>query len=255
MAQNPLVDPAPFFLEGGPVGVLLIHGFTGSPPEMRLVGDALHQFGLTVSGPRLPGHGTRLEDMNRCRWTEWIDHATLALTQLQSGCDIVFVGGLSMGALLALNLAAHHSEIAGVILYSTAIFIRNPLSCLIPLAKYLIPQVPKSKNGGYHDPQGRPQVWSYDAYPIPAAHELLKLTSDVKRLLPRVTSPLLIIHSTDDQTIHPGSARFVYDRAGSSDKELLILHDSGHVVTVDAEWQQVAEKTHRFIVDRLPGSV
>jgi carboxylesterase len=255
MVENPHLNPDSFFLAGGRVGVLLIHGFTGSPPEMRLVGDYLHQRGLTVSGPRLPGHGARLENMNRYRWADWTDHTALALANLQDRCETVFVAGLSMGALLALYLAVHHPQIAGVMLYAPAIFVRNPLSLLIPLAKYVVSHVPKSKHSGYHDPGAQSRVWSYDSYPLPAAHELLKLTSNVKRLLPQVTHPLLIIYSSDDETVHPDGAQFVYERVGSTDKDLLALHDSGHVITVDAEWQQVAEKTYCFISDHLPGSV
>jgi carboxylesterase len=255
MVQNPHLNPVSFFLEGGRVDVLLIHGFTGSPPEMRLVGDYLHQRGLTVSGPRLPGHGTKLEDMNRCRWADWTDHTASALAELQDGCDILFVGGLSMGALLALHLAARRPEIAGVMLYAPAIFVRHRFRSLIPLAKYVTSHMPKSKHSDYHDPEAQSRVWSYDDYPVRAAHELLKLTSSVKRLLPQVTQPLLIIHSSDDQTAHPDSAQFVYERVGSTDKDLLMLHDSGHVITVDAEWQQVAEKSYRFIKDHLPGPV
>ena len=86
MTRHPHLDPAPFFLEGGPVGVLLVHGFTGSPPEMRLIGDHLHQRGFTVSGPLLPGHGTTVEDMNRCRWTDWTDHVEQSLADLQARC-------------------------------------------------------------------------------------------------------------------------------------------------------------------------
>ncbi len=116
MTRHSHLDPSPFFLEGGSIGVLLIHGFTGSPPEMRLVGDYLHQRGFTVSGPLLPGHGTTVEDMNRCQWTDWTNHVEKALADLQARCETVFVGGLSMGSLLTLYLAAHHPELHGAIL-------------------------------------------------------------------------------------------------------------------------------------------
>ncbi len=252
MTRHPHLDPSPFFLEGGPVGVLLIHGFTGSPPEMRLIGDYLHRQGFTVSGPLLPGHGATVEEMNRCRWTDWTGHAEQALAELKDRCETVFVGGLSMGSLLTLYLAAHHPELPGAVLYSPAVIVADRLIYLTPFLKYLIPTRPKSDDSDLTDPQAQLRLWSYEENPVFAAHELLKLLLRVRRLLPRVTCPLLILHSTRDQAIHPRSAAYTYQRAGSKDKELVTLHNSGHCITVDTEWEFVAERTYHFIVDHLP---
>ena len=84
-------------------------------------------------------------------------------------------------------------------------------------------------------------------YPVAAAHELLKLSLEVRRQLSRITCPLLIIHSTGDRSIHPDSARRTFARAGSADKQLLTLHESGHGITTDREWEFVAAKTYDFI--------
>jgi carboxylesterase len=246
MAQSTTVKPSPFFMEGGPVGVLLIHGFTGSPPEMRRVGDYLARRGLTVSGPCLPGHGTTPEDLNRRRWSEWTAHVEGALVELQARCQTVFVAGLSMGALLALYLAAGHPELAGAAAYSPALLLADRRSLLAPLLKRLIRQAPKGDDD-LTDPAARAHIWSYTAWPAAAVHELNQLRGEVKRRLPRVTCPLLVIYSTRDQSIHPHSARTTYQRAGSADKELVALHNSGHVITVDSEWQAVADKTYQFI--------
>ncbi len=94
-------EPAPFFLDGGPTGILLIHGFTGSPPEMRLVGDYLHVAGLTVSAPLLPGHGTAIEDMNRVRWQDWAEHVEAAYQELRSRCELPAAGSLWAACLSA----------------------------------------------------------------------------------------------------------------------------------------------------------
>jgi carboxylesterase len=247
MTCHPHLDPSPFFLEGGPLGVLLIHGFTGSPPEMRLVGDYLHRRGFTVSGPLLPGHGTTVEDMNRCLWADWTGHAERALTSLQDRCEMVFVGGLSMGSLLTLYLAAHHPELPGVITYSPAAWPANRLIYLTPILKHLIRKKPKSDDSDLTDPEADLRLWSYEENPAFAAHELLKLIRQVRRLLPQVRCPLLVIQGTFDQAIHPTSARRTYERAGSTDKGLVTLHNSGHCVTVDSEWEFVAEKTYQFI--------
>lgn len=250
MTRHPHLDPSPFFLEGGQVGVLLLHGFTGSPPEMRLVGDYLHQRGLTVYAPLLPGHGTTVEEMNRCRWTDWTNHVEGALAELQARYQTVFVGGLSMGSLLTLYLAAQHPDLAGAILYAPAVIVADRLIYLSPLLKYVIRKRAKGDDSDLTDPQAQLRLWSYEENPAFAAHELLKLIYRVRRLLPRVTCPLLIIHSTLDQAIHPRSARYTYERAGSQDKELVTLHNSGHCVTVDSEWEFVAEKTYQFVRER-----
>jgi carboxylesterase len=251
MARQPDLDPAPFFLEGGSVGALLIHGFTGSPPEMRRVGEYLHERGLTISAPLLPGHGTTVEEMNRCGWRDWTDHAEQALADLRSRCEVAFVAGLSMGSLITIYLAAHH-DVAGAILYSPALKVAHPLLRFTPLLKHVIPRTAKSGESDYTDPQAERYTWSYEENPSYAAHELLKLLRRVRRLLVDVRCPLLIIHSTGDQAIAPDSARTTYDRAGSTDKELVTLHNSGHVITVDSEWETVAEKTYGFIQAHAP---
>jgi carboxylesterase len=252
MTHHTQLDPSAFYLEGGPVGVLLIHGFTGSPPEMRLVGDYLNQRGLTVCGPLLPGHGTTAEDLNRCQWTDWTAQTERDLGQLQAVCETVFVGGLSMGALLTLYLAARHPELSGAIVYAPATMVANRLIYLTPILKYLRREVPKSGEGDSDltDAEAEGRLWSYDTHPSFATHELLKLSRQVQRLLPQVTCPLLVIHSTLDRTIHPSSAPLTYDRAASTDKELVTLHNSGHCLTVDSEWESVAEKTYQFIQER-----
>ena len=121
MAQHPWLDPRPFAFEGGKVGVLLIHGFTGAPAEMRPMGKYLAAQGYTVAGPQLAGHGSHWQTLNRMRWQDWVSSASVALTQLQAHCDQVFVGGLSLGGLITLYLGAQHPEIDGLVPMAPAI--------------------------------------------------------------------------------------------------------------------------------------
>lgn len=244
-------SPAGFKLEGGPVGVLMLHGYTGSPAEMRLIADFLNGRGLRISAPLLPGHGTVPADLNRVAWTDWTRSAEQALSELAEQCKTVFVIGLSMGALLTLYLAAKNPRLPGAVVYSPALIVANRLIRLAPLGKYLIPMFPKRKSH-FTDPQARGRIWSYDRYPTFGAHETGKLIREVKRLLPRIVSPLLIVHSRLDRDIRPESARLVYERVGSKDKELLMLNNSTHALTVDSEWERVAEKTYQFIQTHLP---
>ncbi len=252
MTRHSHLDPNSFFLQGGPTGVLLIHGFTGAPTEMRLLGDYLHEHGLSVSAPLLPGHGTTVEEMNRCKWTDWTGSVERAFAELRERCATVFVGGLSMGSLLTLYLAAHHPDLPGVVLYSPALKIGDRRLALTPLAKYVVRTLPKDVNGDSDltDPEARQRLWSYDENPVAAAAELMALRREVQRLMPRVTCPLLIIHSTLDRSIHPDSARLTYELAGTpaAGKQLVTLHNSGHNLGVDSEWELVAETTLQFIL-------
>lgn len=243
MSQHPHLDPSPFFLAGGSTGILLIHGYTGSPTEMRLIGDAFHAAGVTVSGPRLPGHGATFEAMNRCTWRDWTGHVEQAYRTLADRCERVFVGGLSMGSVLALHLAARHPEIAGAIAYSPAVWVQNRLLPLTPLARYFVKARPKDPGSDLVDPAADQQIWSYDVDPIPAAAQLLALLKRVRRLLPQITCPVLVIYSSGDGAIHPTSAQRTYDAVGSSDKQIIRIEKSGHVITVDQQWQFVAEQT------------
>jgi carboxylesterase len=249
MTQYPKPDPSPFFLSGGPVGVLLIHGFTGAPPEMRRIGEYLNKKGLTVSAPLLPGHGTYAADMNRYDWQAWVHHAVKALDELHSSCRVVFIGGLSMGSLIALQLAGNHEFIKGIILFSPAIRLKSRLIHLSPIAKHFMSTM-KKERGFYADQASERYSWSYDENPVRAGHELLKLIRQVKGLLHNITCPALLIQSTKDPTIHADSGRIIYDRIGSKDKEIMILNNSGHRLTIDGEWEQVAEKTCEFILKR-----
>lgn len=248
MTQHAHLDPSAYFLPGGPTGVLLIHGYTGSPTEMRWVGDYLRGRGLTVSAPLLPGHGATPEEMNRRRWTDWTGHVDAALADLRARCERVFVAGLSMGSLLTLYLAAKHPDLPGTIVYSPAVWTADPKIYLSPIARYFIASQPKSGASDLIDPQADRQLWSYDVNPVGAAAELLKLSFFVRRSLPKIACPIMIIYSTRDAAIHPASAQRTFARIGARDKELIVLHESGHCITVDCEWQSVAQKTYAFIV-------
>lgn len=239
------LDPSTFFLEGGPTGVLLIHGFPGSTTDVRLLGADLHRRGITVSAPLLPGHGTQPADLNRVRWQDWTTCVEAALEALAGRCERVFVGGLSLGSLVTTYVSAQHPELAGVALYSPAFVVRNPLIHLTPLLKYVIPFWPRQSHAA--GSEARRQVWSYDVNPTHGAHEVYRLMKVARRLLPQVTAPALIVRTTQDREVAPRSAHLAYERIGAADKEMFTLHRSAHNVLVGVEWEVVAERTYQFI--------
>ncbi len=251
MVINPNLDPSEFYLEGGQVGVMLIHGFTGSPPEMRLIADYLNQHSLTVSGPLLPGHGTSIEDLDRRKWQEWTQAIENEFSNLRRNCQVVFVGGLSLGSLLSLHLAAHNEEVAGVMAYSPAIKVSDWRASLIPALKYIMPNFPKGEDF-VTDPDALAHNWSYDGLPLHAAHEIMRLSREVRRSLPQVSCPILIVQGALDPAIAPECAQIVNDEVSSKEKEVLILNNSGHLVTIDSEWETVAERTCQFIQEHVP---
>jgi carboxylesterase len=252
MAQHPWLDPRPFtFGEGEKVGVLLIHGFTGAPAEMRPMGEYLAAQGYTVTGPQLAGHGSRWQTLNRMHWQDWVSSAGVALTQLQAHCDRVFVGGLSLGGLITLYLGAQHPEIDGLVPMAPAMSVRNKLIYLTPLLKYLFKKRDiRDTASDAVDPATFDRCWSYPVTPIAAAHEVLKLQRRVWGLLEQVTQPLLIFQGYHDRQVNlKGTAR-LYERVRAADKALVWLDNSGHCLTVDSERQAVWRKTHEWIQGR-----
>ncbi|HUS94856.1 MAG TPA: alpha/beta fold hydrolase [Patescibacteria group bacterium] len=251
MPMNPDLDPSAFFLEGGQTGVLLIHGFTGAPTEMRLIGDYFHDRGLTIFAPLLPGHGTTADDLNHYRWIDWFDHAKWALGELQNKCEIVFIAGLSMGAVLTLSLAATQPDIQGIISYAAAIQVNDRRRYLPTFVGRIIRQAPKSKEY-WADPNAESLCWSYDSFPSMAASSFLKQLPDITAQLSQVTCPYLAIYSTADSSANASGVRLAYERVSSTDKELIEIQDSGHVITLDRSWERVAEKSFHFIKQHLP---
>jgi carboxylesterase len=246
-----VLNPAPFKLPGGKTGILLIHGFTASPTQVRLLGDYLHQRGLTVSAPLLPGHGTTVSDLSQQRWQNWSQHVNLAFNELTTHCTNIFVAGISLGSLLTLQLATEHSEINGIVLYSPLLKMPGgPLIQLVPAIKYLKPEIRKRPDFAT-DPHALDQLWDYDSISLFAVHELLRLRKQVQRSLPRITTPALIIYSTLDRLIGRHSAQYTYDHLGVKEKTLIALHNSGHDVTLDSEWETVAAQTYKFIQTRI----
>jgi carboxylesterase len=253
MAQHPWLDPSPFFFAGGPVGVLLIHGLTGAPTEMRPMGEYLAAQGYTVAGPRLCGHGTAWQELSRTRWQDWINSAGVALTQLQGRCRRIFVGGLSLGGLITLYLGQQHPEIAGLVPMAPALNVASPFIRLTPIAKRFVTKLDKTgaMDNGHVDSETCNRLWCYPVTPLAAAHEVLKLQRVIRPALGRIVQPLLIFQGRHDRAVRLDSAAIVYERAASSDKELVWLDNSGHCVTVDSEREVVWRKTHWWIQERL----
>jgi len=241
----------PFYFSGNPIGCLLLHGFTGTPYEMRGLGTRLAEQGCTVLAPALAGHATRLADILPTTWHDWYATATTSFDQLRAQCDTIFPIGLSMGGLLALHLAAHRS-IAGVVAVSTPFAINNPLIRLFKFLPFLSTIVPAVKKNAQSvdtlDSTILANHPEYPAYPTrPAASLLLDFIPHLRDDLRDITAPVLLVQSRGDRTIAPDSLDEFHARIGSRVKETLWLERSGHLVLEDYSKEIAFEHILRFI--------
>ncbi|MFN3928829.1 MAG: alpha/beta hydrolase [Thermoflexus sp.] len=235
----------PFFFPGGPVGVLLIHGFTGAPQEMRRLGVFLAQQGRTVLGIRLPGHGTRPEDLRRVTWRDWTEAVALGADVLRERCRAVFLCGLSLGGVLALYEAARRPP-DGLIVMASPYRIREIRLRFLCLMKRLIPNVRKGPSD-LRDPEARAEQVSYPWYPLTAVEEVLRALQAATACLSQVRCPTLLIYSRSDRTVPPDQGWAIYHRLGSSDKTIHWLVHSGHVIPEDIEREEAFAQIDRFI--------
>ncbi len=241
----------PFLFCGGPVGCLLIHGFTGTPKEMRLLGDHLAGAGHTVLGIRLTGHATDIDDMRRARYHDWLADAEAGYQMLRRGCEEVFVMGLSMGGALSLMLAAHY-PVAGVVAMSTPL--KLPSDPRLAFAKPLSLVMKDAAKGppDWDDMALRRDHISYPAYPVRAAAELRDLVRELRATLPQVAAPILLVQAKRDTSVPASSVEDLFARVASKDKEILWLEKSGHIVIRDSEREVVFAAISDF-VNRIAG--
>jgi carboxylesterase len=227
------------------VGVLLCHGFTGSPQSLRPWAEHLVAAGFRVSLPVLPGHGTHWKQMQVTRWPDWYAALERALRDLQSDCDAVFVMGLSMGGGLALRLAeTHGAQIAGLVLVNPSVKRNRPIEVLIPAVSLLVPSFPGVASDVKKD--GTFEV-AYDRVPLKAAHSLTRLWRTVSAELPKVTVPVLLFRSAEDHVVHASSCARVLSRISSDDVEEIVLHDSYHVATLDHDAERIFAGSVAFV--------
>lgn len=238
-------DQRPFAHDGGPVGVVLSHGFTGTPASMRPWADHLAAAGFTVRLPLLPGHGGSWQDTNRTRWQQWYAAIEQAYDEVAARCDVVFAAGLSMGGTLVTRLAEEKGNgITGLILVNPAFGTERLDARLAPLLKWVVRSRPSIggdiKKPGVQEP-------ATDRTPVVAFASLLKLWKVTVADLERVTAPIRMYRSVEDHVVEPLSARLLTTRALSTTVEEIMLENSYHVATLDYDAEQIFAGTVEFI--------
>ena len=226
--------------------VVLIHGFTGSPSEMKLLSEALNAEGYGVEVPLLVGHGTNLKDLMGVYPQQWIDPLDALIARLLSEGQRVVVGGLSLGSILGLQLALRYPQIKALLLYSPPIRSGDPRRFLAPFLIRFMQSLPKPASD-FFDPIAAERLWSYDRYPVATSARVLELISRTRKQLTQVQQPLLAIASRRDKVISTSGLELLMRTVQSSPRELHWLARSGHAITVDAEWAAVRDLSLEFL--------
>jgi carboxylesterase len=246
----------PYSAEGDEFGVLLCHGFTGSPVSMRPWAEYLADAGHTVRVPLLPGHGTTWKDLNRTRWTDWYGEVDRAFTDLRDRCRTVTVAGLSMGGALALRLAEQYPAeggrgVDGLVLVNPAVQVEGRSQLALPVMRWVLPSIPP-----IGDDIKRPGIseQAYTRVPLHAAHSMMALYRQVVADLPQVRQPLLLFRSAEDHVVPASSSALVLQRVSSAVRREQVCAESYHVATLDNDAPMIFEETLRF-VERIAGPV
>jgi carboxylesterase len=235
----------PFFHPGSSTGVLLCHGFTGSPGTLRPWADYLAGAGLTVSLPRLPGHGTTWQEMGRTRWEDWYAEIDRAYSELRGHATEIFAMGISMGGCLALRLAEQRGDgVAGLVLVNPSITADTKLFLLAPTLKLVVPSLKgigsDIKKAGAHE-------LSYDRVSVRAASSLPQLWRLTKERLGDITQPVLAYHSTVDHVVGPASMRILQEALPSGQLTVRELGNSYHVATLDNDADEIFAGSLEFV--------
>lgn len=243
----PVLSGAEPFVHNGSdqIGVLLCHGFTGTPQSMRPWGEHLAEAGFSVRCPRLPGHGTSLAEMNRTGWPQWYRCVSDELDLLRARCESVFVFGLSMGGTLTLRLAEERgADIAGIGLVNASVTTLRRDAKLLPLLSKVVPSMP-GVSGDIAKP-GVEEV-AYSRMPLRAAYSLSQLWTLVRADLHKIELPVLLMRSAVDHIVEPVNESIIADGVRSTDITRMVLPDSYHVATLDHDAETIFHAGNEFI--------
>jgi carboxylesterase len=243
-------DEQPFAHDGGRVGVLLSHGFTGTPASMRPWADHLAAAGFSVRLPLLPGHGGTWEQTNQSRWPQWYGAVAAAFDELAARCDVVFAAGLSMGGTLVTRLAEQKGDaVAGLVLVNPAFGTQRIDAKFAPYISWLVKSRPSIggdiKKPGVEEPAN-------DRTPVVAFASLTKLWKVTVADLGRVTAPIRMYRSVEDHVVDPLSAKLLKSRATATTVDEILLHDSYHVATLDNDAPRIFAGSVEFFDSLLP---
>jgi len=246
-AAESVVDAGPFDLGDGPDAALCLHGLTGTPYEVRPLGEALAASGVRALGPRLPGHGSTARALAATSCGDWLAAARESLRTLRARHDRVSLVGLSLGGLLSLALAGEE-EVDALVVIGTPLHLHTRLAALVPALKRVRESFPKRSGSDIRNAAARARHPSLAVMPLASVHELMRLQKRVRAGLGRVTAPILVAHGALDTTARPDDAREIAGGVASGERELLWLPCSGHVVPVDHDGPALSRAVVDFLI-------
>jgi carboxylesterase len=233
----------PWSADGGPHGVLVLHGFTGNPQSMRGLAEAFADAGFAVDLPLLPGHGTSVDDMVTTGWSDWSAAAEAAYEAMAARVGKVVVAGLSMGGSLTAWLASRHPEIAGIVCINPALSVAEPIVAAVrEMIDGGVDRIP-SIGGDVADPAGREKA--YDATPLAPLLSLAAAGDEFRDDMGKIACPVLIMTSPQDHVVEPANSDLLAE-AVSGPVERVTLERSYHVATLDYDKDLVTERAVAF---------
>ncbi|MCD6483865.1 MAG: alpha/beta fold hydrolase [Candidatus Odinarchaeota archaeon] len=237
-----------YFKKSEDIGVLLIHGFTGSPGEMRPLGEYLADKGITVKGILLPGHCTSPEDLATKKWQDWASAVEEGYKSLQQdGIKKIFVCGLSLGGALTLYFGETHSDVAGLIPLSAPVKLTDKRLIFLPLLKLFKKYMAKDRSREEENKIYELPHFSYDVFPLSALSEVIKLVKIVYANLEKITAPTLVIQSKVDEVVPAFNGELIHKKISSQIKKIVWLEKSHHVITLDVERETVYTEVEQFV--------
>lgn len=248
----------PFYLSGNDTGILLIHGFTGAPPEMKYLANYLNNLGYSVLVPRLFAHGTDVADMNRAHWEDWVASVEDGYYMLKTKCKKIVIAGLSMGGALSLYVGSYldvDAIIAMAAPFGSISSIAN--KNIIPFLKIISYIIPYKRyepilGDGWYKPENAKENVSYIGYtPLGGAYELDQLLKISKTEISKISAPTLLIYSKSDQTVPISHMENISNIVGDAIESKLVLEHSGHVIPMDGEREIAFEKIKDFLENVL----
>jgi len=247
MMNNIYPQAQPFFLRGSQdMALLFIHGFTASPSELYPTAQLIHELnGCTLSASLLPGHGSNPRILSKSSWEDWYNAVRKELNFLMENYHRVFVGGLSMGGLLALHAGSMVEGLQGAISINAPIFNRFPLlTAISPLIGRIQPYYPK-KDGPNQRRLKQEGRFAYNVIPVKAFQSVMNLRNTVMEEVDEINLPVLLIQSLQDKSVHPRSVYYLQEKIKHT--ELVELHSSDHVATMGSEKEKIARAIVDFI--------
>lgn len=238
----------PFVIQGGETGILLVHGFSACPIDIKPLGERFSEWGYTIQAPLLPGHGTTPEEMKHTTWTDWVGTVDEAISQMKKKCTKVIAIGHSMGGLIVLSLASQQ-KLDGVVAINAPIIYRDHDLHFAErlLGKQEYAYKPQKESEISVNREGLPH-FSYIKIPVESFVSLNKAITPVQNELHKIDCPALVIQSLEDKTVHPRSGRMIEKSIKHNNKEVIYWEKEDHYILLSAARDELAHRIQSFLL-------